>query len=391
MKHPEISNVSPSLPVAGVCDLTARGMAAISSIALTGQGARAILDRLFNRPAPERGTCVYGAIKGDSNVIDSVVAACEQPDYYVIHCHGNPLLVEQIVRQCCRFGAILQQPEDILFRRLRSESKTLIEAEARLAMTTAATLEGVELFNQQITGGLSAWATGWMESKSIDIGRLHQECEAIVERSRIARRILEGVRLALIGPPNSGKSTLLNWIAGQQEALVSDTAGTTRDWVSTVCRIGPLRVELFDTAGLDGVLEAASELDRAAQEAARQVMASCDLILQVCDCRMSGHKVPPINPEVPFIKVFTKSDVLDDAERFGADLTGPQVLVSAAKGWGLERLSGAILKAMQVDAVSNHAICFTKRQLDVVHSIIEMPAPDAVAETLRILIGEHGS
>jgi len=120
-------------------------------------------------------------------------------------------------------------------------------------------------------------------------------------------------------------------------------------------------------------------------------MASCDLIVEVCDCRISGLNVLPINPEVPFIKVFTKSDVLDNPRGGEADLAELQVLVSAAKGWGLERLCGAILSAMQVDAVSNSAICFTKRQLDIVRSIIETTEPDAVAETLRKLIGEHGN
>jgi tRNA modification GTPase len=384
-------HLNTALPSVNVCVLTPRGMAAISSIALTGQGASAVLGHLFSRPVPQRGNSVYGTINGDFGSIDSVVVSCEDIDCYVIHCHGNPLLVEQIVSRCCRFGAVLQSSEEFLFSRFHSDSKTLIEAEARLAMTKAASLEAVTLLNRQITGGLSAWAAGWIGSKCHDINRLRKECSAIIKQSGVAKRLLEGIRAVLIGPPNSGKSTLLNRLAGAEEVLVSDTAGTTRDWVSIVCRIGPLRVELFDTAGLDEHLAAASELDQAAQQSARQVMASAELVLELCECTQSRVERSLVIPEVSVIKVFTKSDLLKDPVGFTADISVPWVLVSAADGEGIESLLDAILSAMQIDMLSeNQPICFTQRQFEIVCGLSKTTSCDTAVKALQLLIGQYG-
>jgi tRNA modification GTPase len=139
---------------------------------------------------------------------------CEGPEYYVIHCHGNPLLAERIVRLCEDAGAVLRRTEDFLLTQMQAECVSLLEAEARLEMTRAATFEGVELIARQISGGLTAWATQWINDNSIDLNHLKKECLEIIERYDIAVRIIHGIKIALVGPPNSGKSTLLNWLAG---------------------------------------------------------------------------------------------------------------------------------------------------------------------------------
>ena len=374
---------------AGVCVLTARGMAAIGSVALYGAKAQEILGRIFTGAVPGSGRSVYGTIKDGEQVIDGVVAACEMPDYFVIHCHGNPLLVEQIVQLCQRYGAVAQWPEDYLFAFYRAESKTLVEAEARLAMTQAATLAGVELIGRQISAGLSEWVRYRLSARAIDLDVLREDCRQLLERSAIAKRVIEGVRIGLIGAPNSGKSTLLNWLAGTQEALVSQTAGTTRDWVSTVCRIGPLRVELVDTAGLDATMAAKNPIDRAAQEASAEVMRRCDLIMLVRDSTLRQDGEVTICDEKPVLTVFTKSDLLADRGAFRADVSGPWVLVSAVAGCGIEDLSGGILSALEVEGVSSEqAVCFTQRQVEGVRKIAEAGSEQIAVNGLMEILGE---
>ncbi|MFZ9012287.1 MAG: hypothetical protein ACO20W_10395, partial [Anaerohalosphaeraceae bacterium] len=139
--------------------LTARGMAAISSIALAGNDAGPIVDKVFRAgtggldTAPE-GKISYGSIVDGQRVIDEVVVGCEGHNEFVIHCHGNPLLVEQIVTLLQSHGAELTDAE----RFAPCQSKNAIEAEARLAMRKSATLAGVKILQAQIKGGLSQWA-----------------------------------------------------------------------------------------------------------------------------------------------------------------------------------------------------------------------------------------
>ncbi|MHC4962999.1 MAG: GTPase, partial [Planctomycetota bacterium] len=269
-----------------VCVLTARGMAAISSIALSGDNARPILDTVFktrtNLPKIElsEGPVLYGSIIDGVRVIDEVVVGCEGVDEFVIHCHGNPLLVEQIVTLLQSHGAELIDAER--FVSCRYQSKCTIDTEARLAMRKSATLAGVKILQAQTGGGLSRWAAQTLSSlESLDAEELDKQCREILEQGTVAQRIIDGVRIVIAGPPNSGKSTLLNCLAGQEQVIVSDTAGTTRDWVSVSAHLGAgtLHAEFMDTAGLDEALANTDSVEHAAQAMTQELLQSCDLVL----------------------------------------------------------------------------------------------------------------
>jgi len=375
---------------AAVCVLTGRGMAAIASVAVAGPGAEAIVGRIFSRAVPACGRSAYGILRDGEDVIDSVVVGCEGAGRYVIHCHGNPLLAERVMRLCERLGAVSQRAEEYLLAQLKEDTESLIEAEARLEMTRAATLDGVKLLNGQISGGLAAWAKRWLDCKSFDLKELQNECREILERSLLAGRILGGVRVALVGPPNSGKSTLLNWLAGDTAALVSDAAGTTRDWVSTTCRIGPLRVEIIDTAGLDCRLAQAGAIEQAAQQAALDTAGDCDLILNVRDCTRPPSDPPALPPGAAVLNVFSKSDLLADPQRFCPACDRPYVLVSAAADLGRQPLCESILTALNVDSICpEQPVCFTSRQREHLDTIVSSRAETFIKEKLQFLLGRR--
>lgn len=375
---------------AAVCVLTGRSMAAIASVAVAGPGAEAIVGRIFSRAVPASGRSAYGILRDGENVIDSVVVGCEGAGRYVIHCHGNPLLAERVMRLCERLGAVSQRAEEYLLAQLKEDTESLIEAEARLEMTRAATLDGVKLLNGQISGGLAAWARRWIDCKSINLKELQNECRDILEQGLLAGRILGGVRVALVGPPNSGKSTLLNWLAGDTAALVSDAAGTTRDWVSTTCRIGPLRVEIIDTAGLDCRLAQAGAIEQAAQQAALDTAEGCDLILNVRDCTRPPSDAPALAPGSAVLHVFSKSDLLADPQRFCPACDRPYVLVSAAADLGLQPLCDAILAALHVDSICpEQPVCFTPRQREHLDTIVSSRAETLIKKELLFLLGRR--
>lgn len=363
-------------------------MAAIASVALAGPEAKAILGRIFSKGVPCCGHSVFGAIRDGGAVLDSVVMGCEGPEYYVIHCHGNPLLAERIVRLCEDAGAVLRRSEDFLLTQMQAECVSLLEAEARLEMTRAATFEGVELIARQISGGLTAWATQWINDNSIDLNHLKKECLEIIERYDIAVRIIHGIKIALVGPPNSGKSTLLNWLAGDNAALVSDTAGTTRDWVSTVCRIGPLRAEVIDTAGMDRVLAESSELDRAAQESALEVIQDCDMVLNIQDCTKRETGGGAVFGLKPVLTVYAKSDKLADAGGYSPDCRTGWVLVSAATNRGLETLCKTIVSVLGADSIrAEQPVCFNKRQVGCLGNIVRAQSHNIVYKELKSILG----
>jgi tRNA modification GTPase len=358
--------------------LTARGMAAISSVALRGNEAPAILEKVFRAGtgglnAALEGTIFYGSIIDGERVIDEVVVGCEGEDEFVIHCHGNPLLVEQIVTLLQSHGAELINAERFVLVDYQHQSKNTIEAEARLAMRKSATLSGVKILQAQIEGGLSQWARQTLDTiDSLDIDRVKQQCGEILQQGKIAQRIIEGVQIVIAGPPNSGKSTLLNCLAGQQQVIVSDTAGTTRDWVSVTGRLGDgvLCAEFIDTAGLDDALANADDIEKTAQEITRGLLESCDLVLYVQDATEVGSQNSEvrIDTDRPVITINNKCDLIEEHGK----PENQAVFISAKDNEGIDRLVQEIIERLGVtdfDAVKPAP--FTPRQQDLLSAMID--------------------
>jgi tRNA modification GTPase len=150
------------------------------------------------------------------------------------------------------------------------------------------------------------------------------------------RRLRDGLHAVLVGPPNAGKSSLLNALAGSERAIVTDIAGTTRDTLRETIRIDGLELTLVDTAGLR---EGGDAIEREGMRRARAEMQRTDLAIIVLDARepQAGHAaVADAIAEVPLqLWVHNKSDLL---ETLPADIDDNVVHVSAATGQGLERL-----------------------------------------------------
>jgi tRNA modification GTPase len=294
----------------------------------------------------------------------------------VIHCHGNPLLLEQIVNLLQSHGAALADADAFLFNKFKRDSSSVIEAEAKLAMRQSATLAGAKILQAQINGGLSVWARDMLEnSGNIVIEDIHKQCEEILRRSRIAKRIIEGVRIVIAGPPNSGKSTLLNCLAGQEQVIVSETAGTTRDWVSVTCLIDPVRVEFIDTAGLDDGLACRDDVERAAQGVTNKLLDSCDLILYVQDILADSRQPAAGNGRAPIVSVYNKSDLVQECMTPKLKPHAPgsgTISISAKNNDGIDLLSREVLDVLEVcDFDINRPVAFTQRQRTLLSAIID--------------------
>jgi len=376
--------------------MTGKGTGAISTIQLFGDSAEAIIKKIF-KPTGTRqaefktGKILLGTINEAGETIDQVTIGCEALDTYAIHCHGNPLIVEMIMQLLQRCGATLITAEQMF---AAQQPINTIALEAKLAQLKAKTIQGTKIIANQIDAGLSKIITEWQ--KNINVISLEQivaEAEQILKSSQIAKLIMFGCKVAIIGPPNSGKSTLLNYLASRQKAIVTDIKGTTRDWVSATCQIEPLSVELIDTAGLSkggsrtaptSTATPRGTIEKAAQQKSVEILEQADLVLLVLDNsqtteqldeylleKIADKLVPSTSSgqalseaEGRVLTVINKCDLPAKFDTVNLPQTlGSTVQISAKAGTGIEDLTGKIRQICGVaDFDLKTAICFTTRQ-----------------------------
>ncbi len=354
---------------------TGKGTGAIAVIQVFGDSAETILTKIFSpigkKPAVFKpGKILLGTIGDGTEAIDQVTIGCECSGGFAISCHGNPLIVADIMRLLQTNGATLLTAEELLTKIFSIEKPTnIIALEAKLTQMQARTIQGTKIIVNQVDAGLTKKVEEWLQD-TISLEKIQADGEQILKNSEAAKPVIFGCMIILSGPPNTGKSTLLNFLAGRQKAIVTDIAGTTRDWVSAQCRIGPLSVELIDTAGLDEKLTHTSEdtVEKASQQKAVELLDKADLVLLVLESNQSADQ---LNEEIlkriagkKIITVLNKSDLPAkfDTSRLPENLANT-VQISAKFGTGIENLLGKIQQTCRcLDFDLKTTVCFTPRQ-----------------------------
>jgi tRNA modification GTPase len=360
--------------------MTGKGTGAISVIQLYGGDAKAIINKIFKpkgaKPSNlESGKIMLGMIADANETVDQVTVGCEGPDKLAINCHGNPLIVSAIMQLLEHAGAKPITAEQLLAKILIADKHAnTIKVEAKLTQLRAETIQGIKIIENQIIFGLSKRLTDWLENiDTIPLEQITGETEQILTDSRKAKLIIFGSKVAIVGPPNTGKSTLLNCLSGRQKAIVTEIKGTTRDWVSARCQIGHVSMEIFDTAGLDEKLATAAEtsIDRAAQEKSVQILEQADLILLVLDINQPTEQLDECLLDRLVCKdVLTVLNKVDLPAKFDAarlpEALGRTVQISAKFGTSIPQL---VEKMLLIFGVANFdvkvPVCFTARQMNL--------------------------
>ncbi len=360
--------------------MTGKGTGAISTIQIFGDSAEDVIKKIF-KPAGSKpaifkaGKILLGTISSGAEIIDQVTIGCEGEKNYAINCHGNPLIVADIMQLLQQHGANLITTEQLLFKILSAqESVNTIALEAKLTQPTARTIEGTKIIANQIEGGLSKTTAEWLQNiNAIPLDQIRSGAERILKNTQTAKLIIAGCKAVIAGPPNTGKSTLLNCLCGKPKAIVTDIKGTTRDWVTARCHIDSLSVELFDTAGLDE--KPSAEIEKQSRQKSVQVLTEADVVLLVLDNkqpisqldetlleRLAGKKI---------LTVLNKSDLPAgfDVKKLPETL-GNTVQISAKLGTGIENL---LKKIRQLCGVAGFdlktAVCITGRQEKLVKQL----------------------
>jgi tRNA modification GTPase len=354
--------------------MTGQGTGAISTIQLFGDKAEGVLKKIFKpasvKPATlEFGQILLGTIHDGNRTIDQVTIGCEGENNFTINCHGNPLIVEMIMKLLQKQNVKPITAQQLIVKILSSDkSLNTIAIEAALAQAEAKTLEGTKIIANQVNAGLTEKAAQWLGNiNDIPSGQIAADAEKILKTSQTAKLIIEGLTAVIVGPPNTGKSTLLNYLAGKPKAIVTDIKGTTRDYVSAQCLLPPLCIEFIDTAGLDDEL-AANKIEKTAQEKSFSILEKADLVLVVLDNSQTknafGKKLLKKIAGKKIITILNKCDLpakFDPAEL--PKTLADTIKISAKAGTGIENL---LKKIRQLSGAADFdlqsPVCFTDRQ-----------------------------
>ncbi len=227
-------------------------------------------------------------------------------DVVEIYTHGNPLIVEKVFELLEESGARLAEPGEFTYRAFANGKMSLEEAEAVNFLVRAKTLEGVKNSLKTLEGDFHKIVKKVLDQLleiavhlETDIEFPEEEVEVenmaglrgkissllkyidgIVEGAEDFKMMVEGVKVVLAGPPNAGKSSLFNALIGKRRAIVTETPGTTRDYLEAEVRIKGYPFVLYDTAGLR---ETQDRVERAGIELAVEVFSGSDLVVFLVD------------------------------------------------------------------------------------------------------------
>jgi tRNA modification GTPase len=363
--------------------MTGKGTGAISTVQVFGNTSETVVRRIFEsvKKIPtefQTGQILLGKIIDGDETIDQVTLGCEGQNNFAIHCHGNPLIVAAIMRLLKRFDVTLLTTEQLLAKIFSAQTvNNSIAVEAKLAQLKSKTIEGTKIIINQIESGLTKKATEWLENiNEIPLSKISKEAGQILDSSRRAGLIIDGCTTALIGPPNSGKSTLFNYLLGREKAIVTNIKGTTRDWIEAVCRIESLSLRLIDTAGLDEKLNTEKEnIDQSAQKKSLEILQQSDLILLVLDSNQTNDQLDEkLLEKITGKLILTVLNKCDLPVKFDGDnLPGAMsdsISISAKDGTGIGNMLEKIRRICSVaDFDLKAPVCFTLRQENLIKQL----------------------
>lgn len=288
---------------------------AISIVKLSGslslEIAQQICKKINFKPRYAHLTFLYDEL---SNPIDkAIVVYFNNPNSFTgedvveFQCHGGEVLANTIVELCLFYGAKIARAGEFSYRAVLNKKLTLSEAEAAAHLATTQSKKSIEALAKNLTGELNIFVENIRKSlleilayseTSIDYGtedlpdtlieelklklaNVRQVVYETLHASKARQGLFDGFKIALIGKPNVGKSSLLNSLLSYERALVSDIAGTTRDTIEEWLNIGTYKAKLVDTAGIrqteDKIENFGIELSLKACEQANIIVALFDL------------------------------------------------------------------------------------------------------------------
>ena len=313
-------------------------------------------------------------------------------DVVEIHCHGNPIIVDLIIKEALVLGARVAEPGEFTKRSFLNDKIDLAQAESVADLIAAQTDSAVLGANTSLSGEFSSKINNCIgalidlrvvveaaidfpdeETPDEDVQSLVKSANDqiqfisdLIKSSEQGALIREGLRVVILGAPNVGKSTLLNCFAKENLAIVSNTPGTTRDLISANTNLGGVPVEFVDTAGLR--VDSQDSIEIEGMKRAKKAIETSNLVLEVVDAR-DFHDFVRLDENS--LLVFNKMDLLDGV------VPGEGVFVSASMGEGILDLIEEIMKTaglhpgVEIPALSRrrHILCLENAKESLEESV----------------------
>ena len=361
-----------------VAPATALG-GAIAVIRVSGVGSIACCDSIFKGRKPlaeaKSHTIHYGTICDGERVVDDVVVAIfRAPHSYTgeesveISIHGSRYIASEVIRLLCEGGARMAEAGEFSQRALAAGRIDLSQAEAVADLIAAESRAAHAIAATQMRGGYSEMLDALREEllnittlleleldfseedvEFADRERLlamleHTDTAVVrlVESFRVGNAIREGVSVAIVGRPNVGKSTLLNRLVGDDRAIVSEIAGTTRDTIEESIVIGDICFRFVDTAGLH---DTDDRLEKMGIERTERAIRQAQIVLYMSEPSQSDVELPQLAAEQKVIVVVNKMDTTEKRDIEGA------IYISARSGEGVDLLRKALRDTVDTEGL----------------------------------------
>lgn len=396
--------------------LRLHGIGGIGIVRMSGDKCFDVLNKIF-RPKKEEKienikgyTIKYGFIYDNNEIVDEVlVSYFKAPKSYTtenmceINTHGGNVIIRKILEMCLRNGANLAEPGEFTKRAFLNGRIDLLQAESvvdlinskseKEAKTSIKQLEGIlskkikdikqEILDVMVNVDVSIDYPEYdvddiTNNQVLDmLDSVQVKLENLEKSFDNGKLIKEGIRTAIIGKPNAGKSSLLNAILKEDRAIVTEYEGTTRDTIEEFVNIEGIPLKLIDTAG---IRDAKDEVEKIGIAKSKEIAKDADLVIAIFDSSKElseeDKQILDIIKDKMSIILLNKSDlnsVLKENDDRFKSITENVIKISALKGEGLEFLYSVISKMFSLDEINldNDVIITNLRHKNLISKAIE--------------------
>ena len=358
---------------------TAPGRGGIGVVRVSGKGARAVVEGIAGAVPVARHATLADFRDSDSSLIDRGIAlffpaphSYTGEDVLELQGHGGPVVLRQLVRRCVELGARIAEPGEFTRRAFLNGRMDLAQAESVADLIDASSTEAARSAARSLAGEFSkrihAIVAALTElrmhveacidfpEEEIDpadrreqaerLVRVREDLASVLAQAQQGAVLREGLTVVLVGRPNVGKSSLLNRLSGEELAIVTPIAGTTRDYVRATVSIEGVPVHLIDTAGLR---EASDEIERIGIERTWRAIEGAGAALFISEAgapedeedRRLRARLPA---SMPVAHILNKIDLTGEAPADSSDAGEATLRLSAKTGAGVEALRAWLLQ-----------------------------------------------